>query len=635
MKGIQFTLGWTYAAALLACAPAANQDFTPEGEQYGNMDMLPIVEQITYIDDLQYLYNLTKPNVAVELNYADPRQHSLVMARLKLSGKTPDNSPYLFSLIENQRQGHIASNLKAGSFAPRIAAHSLTQSSADIQAQHFAEKGSLTKFNSLQAEVTGAASTTFPGGTVFTRIDVGATTSSGLPVASVKAVEQYVNPAGNVGANLPVTTAGKVSLSTAKRYVVSSFRYEEYPDGSFSSSFVKNEFGSSNSTVVAAIPTFAVGSNVASVTAPRANITAPLDQISVCMNRAWTHDCDYIVPPTGLNWPVQMPLAGTVKITNGQVFDAQRVFDIRSAVCQSPPQDPGVSVGSVKLVLTNTGGGCDVTDGNTLNAKMCQFWQGVSLPDPTTFEWDLTAFFDDGCAQVQDAAKLTAIIPLTTTTAPGVVPFRRFETSLTITNDPVVIPILRPGDIKLEPLTLTNSCLAEGTQIQLSDGKLAPIETLRIGQQVFNPYDREDHALLITDTAKGSERSPMVRIRSEHGATLLLTEMHPLSTPDRGMVQARRLKTGDVVMTKNGPSKLTEVSREPYTGQVYNLKVGSTTEMASLGQDQTIVYANGFIVGDGQIQSKYESLAVKQESRTVEQIPERWRRDYLRSPQQK
>ena len=198
---------------------------------------------------------------------------------------------------------------------------------------------------------------------------------------------------------------------------------------------------------------------------------------------------------------------------------------------------------------------------------------------------------------------------------------------MTISNDALAHP-----DKTLETMTITNSCLAEGTQIQLSNGKLAPIESLRIGQEVFSPYDRKDHALIITDTAKGTEQSPDGAHPHELGRTLLLTEMHPIATPDRGMVQARHLQTGDVVMTKNGPTKLTDVSREPYTGQVYNLKVGSTTELASLGQDQTIVYANDFIVGDGQIQSKYEALAMKQEnSRTVEQIPERWRRDYLRS----
>jgi hypothetical protein len=95
------------------------------------------------------------------------------------------------------------------------------------------------------------------------------------------------------------------------------------------------------------------------------------------------------------------------------------------------------------------------------------------------------------------------------------------------------------------------------------------------------------------------------------------------------MVQARALKQGDVVMTQAGPSRLVEVSREPYAGKVYNVKVGSDAEKLALAQDQTVVYANGFVVGDGQIQQKYESIAQTQKSADVlASLPSRWHRDY-------
>ena len=98
-------------------------------------------------------------------------------------------------------------------------------------------------------------------------------------------------------------------------------------------------------------------------------------------------------------------------------------------------------------------------------------------------------------------------------------------------------------------------CLAEGTQIELSTGKLAPIESLGIGQAIFNPYAGKTHSLTIEDTAKGVESAPMVRIRDDAGRTLLMTEMHPIATPDRGMVQARALRSGDLVTTTQGRGK--------------------------------------------------------------------------------
>ena len=175
--------------------------------------------------------------------------------------------------------------------------------------------------------------------------------------------------------------------------------------------------------------------------------------------------------------------------------------------------------------------------------------------------------------------------------------------------------------------------MAEGTQIQVGNGKRTAIESLHVGEQVYSPYASQTHELTIVDIAKGIERDAMVRLRDAAGHRLLVTQMHPIGTPDRGMVQARALRPGDRVLTEQGPSELVEVSGEAYTGKVYNLKLGSPAEKAGLGDDHTILYANGFVVGDMQIQSKYEALATRQAARTIDQIPERWRRDYLLSSQ--
>ena len=89
-------------------------------------------------------------------------------------------------------------------------------------------------------------------------------------------------------------------------------------------------------------------------------------------------------------------------------------------------------------------------------------------------------------------------------------------------------------------------------------------------------------------------------------------------------------------MTKAGPSKLTEVSREAYSGKVYNVKLGTQAEMAKLIDDQTILYANGFVVGDGQIQSKYEKLNMSPAAKPLgEGVADQWRRDYRFSAQSK
>jgi intein/homing endonuclease len=141
-------------------------------------------------------------------------------------------------------------------------------------------------------------------------------------------------------------------------------------------------------------------------------------------------------------------------------------------------------------------------------------------------------------------------------------------------------------------------------------------------------------SLTVADTAKGFETVPMVRIEDEKGRSLLMTEMHPIQVVERGMVTAKHLKEGDMVMTQSGPSRLVHVTRQKYDGTVHNLKVGTGVETQSLGNDQTVVYANGFLVGDGQIQSKYESIelsANKMQGSPLSRLPARWHRDYINS----
>jgi hypothetical protein len=96
------------------------------------------------------------------------------------------------------------------------------------------------------------------------------------------------------------------------------------------------------------------------------------------------------------------------------------------------------------------------------------------------------------------------------------------------------------------------------------------------------------------------------------------------------MVVAKNLKVGDAVLTKTGPSKLVDVRRESYDGKVYNLKVGSVAEKASFGPDDTVVYANGFLAGDGQVQARYEQMALAKahDVDVMKRLPARWHRDY-------
>jgi hypothetical protein len=612
-------LGSMCTAALAACAPSSGE--APQVSGAGTFNVLTPLEQARYVTDQLYIHDLVKPNTRVRLNLADPQQHRFAMTRLKLAGKTPVSSPYLYERMEARRADHIARKLPPGTFVAPSKTQSLVGDDAELKEMHYVELASLDKLTATTAEINGTAASTFIGGSYYVYLDTFITTTAGYPVSDFAYNEVFEPPPdANLGANVTTSASGDPLATSLQRFSVTTYKVEDSAEG-FQDDYLYVDIGSANAQTFAGIPDL----SAPIVTAPVETITN--GNISVCIDRAWTNDCDYIVPGIGAQ-SIRMPLAGSVTVTSAHVFDRNQIQDIKDALAND--EDPGVDYGSLKLVLTNAGGGCDVTDGNTLYARMRMFWDTVAVsPDNRTFSWNLSgataAYFDQGCRQIQNRAKLTARIALPMLSVPEMMPY---NTSITITSDPEVV---RPEAL-LTPITLTNSCLAAGTQIRLGDGTLASIEALKIGQQVFNPYDRSDRALTISDTAKGAERAPMVRIRDEAGRTLMMTEMHPIATPDRGMVQARALRTGDLVMTERGPSKLAEVTREPYAGQVYNLKLGSERELASLGQDETVVHANGFVVGDGQIQTKYEALAAQRDRRSVDEIPAQWRLDALLSP---
>ncbi|WP_141332961.1 Hint domain-containing protein [Myxococcus sp. AB025B] len=570
----------------------------------GDATRLSQAEWTTYRADEAYLHSIAKPDVRVRLNLADPAQYRFAKARLKLAGKTPENSPYLFEALAARQKEHVSRGFAPGQLSSEDAGLATSAERKEMHAIESANAGETTR---EENDGQGVSTSTFPGGTYYTYADTNFTDQTGHPLTQLAWAEEY-----DQGTNLTVPTTANLALTQLGRYRVSSYKVEDSVEG-FKDSYIYSEFGSPPGTT-STRPTYSA-----------LTVQAPVDTvlndnlISVCLNRTWTQDCDYDL--TGTPQAIKLPLKGQLSLTSApHTFDQAKINQFKADLALGTPT---YEVGHLKLILTNAGGGCDVTDGNLIEARMGQFWDRASLSaDKKTFSWDLTgahaAFFDDGCRQVQDEVKLTLKIVLPVVGTGGTT----YQSSVTLSNDRAVP---RP-DYTFKKITVTNSCLAAGTQIALAEGKVAPVESLKAGDKVKNPHQP---TLTVMDTAVGTETVPMVRIRSAAGHSLLMTEMHPIQVLARGMVQARALKQGDVVMTQAGPSKLVEVSREPYAGKVYNVKVGSDAEKLALAQDQTVVYANGFVVGDGQIQQKYESIAQTQKSADVlASLPSRWHRDY-------
>jgi hypothetical protein len=332
-------------------------------------------------------------------------------------------------------------------------------------------------------------------------------------------------------------------------------------------------------------------------------------KIIACLDRQ-DSDCEY--PGIG-TLTLRLPLKGSIAISNAN-FDVNKIGQYQR----------GMESGSQIFVTLSppTQGGCTLPQ-NAAAFSMKDFWNAVTYSN-TQISWDLFtgdnwAIFSSGCRLVHDRVDLTMRLhlPFVTTSYSG---FEDIEISSATAE-------AAPNYQLPYPVQITNSCLAEGTRISTAHGADLRIEDIRVGDVVANPFAA---SLTVADMSIGVERAPMVHVTDSRGHELLMTEKHPLYVSGRGMVPAVRLARGDEIKTVDGPARLVTISREAYSGKVYNLKLGNASETLALGADQTTMYANGILVGDSQIQTEHEFMELRAQVRR-DALPARWRDDYSSS----
>ncbi|HLL54426.1 MAG TPA: Hint domain-containing protein [Myxococcaceae bacterium] len=527
-----------------------------------------------------------KPDGSASLDWSDPRAFRFVIARLKLAGKTPQTSPRLFEKIQQRRAEH-----QRGQFLVSTTAGNTRK------AQHY-----MTSTNIIEGSnhIEANATVTYPGGAYYLYVDSASWDNTGEPLGPMGYMESYG------GATARSAAIGDIEQTAAQHFELDSYSLMDTSIGLLESF----TFRDNNKSCEFDLSTLA--------------IQAPVDRrggqcISICLNRTWTNDCDYDL--TSSPNALVIPLKGSISISERSdtcVFDLAKIEQFRAGTLTS---------GFIKIALPGAGGGCDLNNGGSANLSMKTFWQNTTLTNGNrTLSWDMTgsnsAVFDASCRMVQDTVDLTMAITL---------PMKKGEHP--VAPRPIVIsndPNSQATDYTLACMTMVNSCVAAGTRISMGDGKSQAIETLAIGAKVYNPYTQ---TMLVRDTAQGFETSPMVRIKDEAGRNLLMTELHPILSVDRGFVQAKALKVGDRVETITGPSRLVSVTREQFNGKVYNLEVGSDAERLKLGPDETVMYAEGFVIADKTIQEKYEALARAAAAKfdVREHLPKAWLRDFKNS----
>jgi len=166
-----------------------------------------------------------------------------------------------------------------------------------------------------------------------------------------------------------------------------------------------------------------------------------------------------------------------------------------------------------------------------------------------------------------------------------------------------------------------NSCFAKGTGIRRADGSLVAVEMIKAGDKVIS--NRKGAILTVVGTSHGGEVEPLVGLRDNKGHMLRLTSKHPVVKASGEVVFASAIQKHDRVMTDRGIASIVSATRIPYTGQVYNLKLGTSEEQAKVGKNGTTLFAGGFLVGDSTMQQDHE-----RPHHQVAQLSEVWARDY-------
>jgi hypothetical protein len=187
-------------------------------------------------------------------------------------------------------------------------------------------------------------------------------------------------------------------------------------------------------------------------------------------------------------------------------------------------------------------------------------------------------------------------------------------------------PFRCPSRKVVKPVDFKRGCLAEGTRVTRADGQSVPVEQVKVGEKLLT--QGQGPGLTVTSVTRGGESNPLVKLRDEQGREVRVTETHPMVTLARGVVQAGELKVGDAVLTRTGARKLVAVERVPYGGLVYNFALGTPEELAGLGPEARTLYADGFLVGDSQMQEALEKVRRVDSRAVLARLNGAWHQDF-------
>jgi hypothetical protein len=149
------------------------------------------------------------------------------------------------------------------------------------------------------------------------------------------------------------------------------------------------------------------------------------------------------------------------------------------------------------------------------------------------------------------------------------------------------------GVLYIKPIIYVWHCLAAGTQITMSDSTTQSVENMNVGMSVKTSGGGTYN---VQATLAQPHWGTVFVILTQSGLSLTCSGTHPIMVPGGGSRPAGMLTTGSAVLTLNGTDTVMSVTTQQQAGEgLFNLWLDGPS-------GQSTFYANGFLVGDYQMQ---------------------------------
>ncbi len=635
------------AVSLALTANASERDISQTRLQ----SQMQQVKNVTVERDENGVRNLDLTNIS---------HYNLAKSRLLKAGKSEKRFPQLHNSLNEIRQQQLLQKKSPKSMQIKSAEPVPTQVDIIENAHFFLDMNVAVSGDNNEAYLMIRAKSSVYGGTQSTYIDLLIEDENGGQLAPMGSTLNVLDGKNTIVSSVVSLKTLKQQFPNLESIFASSYVETENDDGSYTSTLKYTEYPFSWEHIDSVYGDLLANNHASGLDAqtnqmevmnndgrPVYTALDPVDKnndavIKVCLNRNHT-DCDYAadqyLDPNEIT-DVNIPFRGQIRV-------GHEVTDIYATDLAVEDRPNGVDeITNIYLQEGNYGGATKQSylglDNSVKNFSDYLQFDVDTVAKETLISWDIPR--EEGrfgnAKLFSNIAEANWYITFAVKGYPYFIKRGRGATArafqISITSEEAA----RFGNYYstiLPKIKLGYSCLAKGTLITMADGSQMAIESIGAGDHVtgalaMNPSVNE--AMEVVDVSVGVEAIEMYRLHLADGNSILMTETHPISTSNKGIVWAKELEAGDRVLNLSESVLITKISKESYKDKIYNLKL-KPLEGSKISPDADLgMFANDLLVGDLSAQDKFNYKDQKNtlsKDEILKRLPKKWKTDYLNS----